>query len=199
MPIRDNGIGRRLARAASSLHPLVLLHPFRMLHYWGYSHVLPRRRMTTGRDVRIAPTASFRNGERIALGDQVQLGEGVALWAGRSEAWIRIGDRTTFGPGAFVTAADYGLAGGARLTDQEMVERDVTVGADCWIGAKAIITAGVVLGDGCVIGAGAVVTRDVPAGAVAVGVPARVVRLREGASRDAPSAPAAASIPPGAS
>jgi acetyltransferase-like isoleucine patch superfamily enzyme len=52
------------------------------------------------------------------------------------------------------------------------------IGADCWIGAKAVITAGVTLGDGCVIGAGAVVTRDVPANAIAAGVPAKVVRMR---------------------
>jgi acetyltransferase-like isoleucine patch superfamily enzyme len=60
-----------------------------------------------------------------------------------------------------------------------MLERDVTIGADCWIGTKAVITAGVSLGDGCVIGAGAVVTHDIPAGAIAAGVPARVIRMRD--------------------
>ena len=75
-----------------------------------------------------------------------------------------VGARTTFGPGAFVTAADYGLAPGVRLTDQAMTERDVVIGPDCWIGAKAVITAGLTLGEGCVVGAGAVVTRDVPPG-----------------------------------
>jgi len=177
--IRNNSLGLRLRRALMSfLHPQVLLHPFRLIHYYGYAHVLPRREMTLGRDVRIAPNASFRNGARISLGDQVQLGERCALWAGRLTGWIRVGARTTFGPECYVTAADYGLASGRRITDQEMIERDVTIGADCWIGTKAVITAGVTLGDGCVIGAGAVVTRDVPAGAIAAGVPARVVRMR---------------------
>lgn len=179
MAVRRQGLVQRVARVLRSfLHPQVLLHPFRMLHYYGYSHVLQRQKMTLGRDVRLAPNTSFRNGERIDLGDQVQLGEYTALWAGRSSAWVRVGARTTFGPGCFVTAADYGLAAGQRITDQEMIERDVTIGHDCWIGTKSVITAGVTLGAGCVIGAGSVVTRDIPAGAIAAGVPARVIRLR---------------------
>lgn len=163
---------------ASIFDPLVLLHPLRMLHYYAYSHVRPRRLMTLGRGVMIAPNASFRNGERIALGDDVQLGEHCALWAGKSASWIRVGAGTTFGPGVFVTAADYGLAANRRIMEQPMAERDVVIGANCWIGTKAVITAGVTLGDGCVIGAGSVVTRDVPSDAIAGGVPARVIRMR---------------------
>lgn len=176
---RKPGVAGRVMRAARSfLHPGVLLHPFRMLHYWGYSHVLPRAEMTLGHGCRIAPNASFRNGARISLGDGVQVGEYVSLWAGRSSGRITVGPRTTFGPGAFVTAADYGLAAGQDLTDQPMAERDIIIGAGCWIGAKAVITAGVSLGDGAVVGAGAVVTRDVPAGAIVGGVPARILRQR---------------------
>ena len=179
MAVKKRTVAGRVGRLIRSLlHPQVLLHPFRMLHYYGYSHVLERQKMVLGRDVRLAPNTSFRNGERIELGDQVQLGEYTALWAGRSTSWIRIGARTTFGPNCYVTAADYGLAAGARITDQEMIERDVIIGPDCWIGTKAVITAGVTLGEGCVIGAGSVVTRDIPAGAIAAGVPARVLRMR---------------------
>lgn len=162
----------------SFLHPKVLLHPLRMLHYWGYAHVLPRAEMRLAPGVRIAPTCSFRNGARIEIGDAAQIGEYTALWAGRQSAWIRIGARTTFGPNCFVTAADYGLEADQRITDQEMTERDVTIGTDCWIGTKSVITAGVTLGDGCVVGAGSVVTHDIPAGAIAGGVPAKVIRMR---------------------
>lgn len=179
MAIKRNGLGIRTWRLIGSLlNVQVLIHPFRMLHYYGYSHVKPRQLLTLGRDVRLAPNTSFRNAERISLGDQVQLGEYGALWAGRSTSWIKVGARTTFGPSCFVTAADYGLAAYTRITDQEVIERDVIIGEDCWIGTKTVITAGVTLGDGCVIGAGSVVTRDVPAGAIAAGVPARVIRMR---------------------
>ena len=52
----------------------------------------------------------------------------------------------------------------------------ITVADNVWLGAGAIVCPGVSVAEDSVIGAGAVVTRDVPAGVVAAGVPARVVR-----------------------
>lgn len=56
--------------------------------------------------------------------------------------------------------------------------KKTSIGHDVWIGAKAVIIDGVTIGDGAVIGAGAVVTRDIPPYAVAVGVPAKVIKYR---------------------
>ena len=52
------------------------------------------------------------------------------------------------------------------------------IGHDVWIGNSAIVLSGVEVGNGAVIGAGAVVTKNVPAYAIVVGSPARVVRYR---------------------
>lgn len=54
----------------------------------------------------------------------------------------------------------------------------ITIGHDTWIGHGAIIMPGITIGNGAVIGAGAIVTHDVPAYAIAVGNPARVIRQR---------------------
>ena len=51
----------------------------------------------------------------------------------------------------------------------------IVIGDRVWIGTRAIVLKGVTIGDGAVIAAGAVVTQDVPAGAVAGGVPARMI------------------------
>jgi maltose O-acetyltransferase len=52
----------------------------------------------------------------------------------------------------------------------------ITIGDNVWLGGGAIVLPGVTVGDDSVIGAGAVVTKDVPAGVVAYGNPARVIR-----------------------
>lgn len=88
---------------------------------------------------------------------------------------IHFGSDVWIGPGVKVISGDH---------DREHMDRHkpappVRIGSRVWIGANAIILPGVQIGDDCVIGAGAVVTRDVPAGAVAVGNPARVLRLEE--------------------
>ena len=86
---------------------------------------------------------------------------------------VAIGERTQIGPGVQILAADHPRDPAVRAAGLEF-GRPVRVGRNVWIGAGAIILPGVSIGDDALIGAGSVVTRDVPAGAIAFGNPARV-------------------------
>lgn len=53
-----------------------------------------------------------------------------------------------------------------------------TIGHDVWIGSKVIIKRGVKIGNGAIIGAGSIVTKDVPPYAIAIGIPAKIIKFR---------------------
>lgn len=69
---------------------------------------------------------------------------------------------------------------GVTLTKKNKIEESklITIGNDVFIGANVTVLDGVSIGDGAVIGAGAVVNKDIPPYAIAVGVPAKVVKYR---------------------
>lgn len=181
------GIQRILGFALSILDPRCYVHAFRMIHYFGYTHVRERRRIAIGKGTRIAPNVSLRNGERITMGRDCHVGERCYLWAGDSGGRILLGDFVSLAPEVFITASNYQFVAGRPFRNQPKRERDVTIGNDVWLGARVVVTAGVTIGDGCIVGAGAVVTRDLPAGSIAAGVPAKVIGAREPSSNETSS------------
>jgi acetyltransferase-like isoleucine patch superfamily enzyme len=172
-------VKKMLGVARSLAHPLTWFQIVRLLHYYGYAHVLPRRHVTLAPGATLAPNVSLRNGERISVGAGTHVGERAYLWAGDDTSRITIGANCRLGPEVFVTASDYGRLPGQNIAEQERDEADVTIGDDVWLGVRVFVGKGVTIGDGCVVAANSVVTRDLPAGAIAAGVPARVVRRRE--------------------
>jgi maltose O-acetyltransferase len=88
---------------------------------------------------------------------------------------ITIGDDVQIGPNVQLLTPTHPIDPDLRRANWEAAE-PITIEDNVWLGGGAIVLAGVTIGTDSVIGAGSVVTRDIPAGVVAVGQPARVVR-----------------------
>lgn len=92
---------------------------------------------------------------------------------------IYIGNWVQMAPGCAFYPYDHSLTPGRRMLDQPLTSRGpIVIGDDVWLGYNVVVLSGVTIGDGAVIGAGAVVNANVPPGAIAVGNPARVVKMR---------------------
>jgi maltose O-acetyltransferase len=96
-------------------------------------------------------------------------------------ATIRIGAACQLAPRVQLLTATHPVDPEPRRLGWESAE-PIVIGDNVWLGGGAVVCPGVTIGEDTVVGAGAVVTRDLPAGVVAAGVPARV--LREIGERD---------------
>ena len=118
-------------------------------------------------DVRIGDY-TYINGAKVfyaKIGKYCSLGYGIILGGGEHN----ISSITTYPLRARVL--------GELTMDEFPEQRHCIIGNGVWIGNNVIVKQGVTIGNGAVIGSGAVVTRDIPPYAVAVGVPARVIRF----------------------
>jgi acetyltransferase-like isoleucine patch superfamily enzyme len=167
-----HGVGRTF------LDVRTYLHAFRLAHFSSYAHVRQVRALHREADVSFAPNVSFRNAERIWIGEGSHIGEHSILWAGNETATIVLGKKCLLAPHVTITASNYGIDRGSPVMDQPKREADIRIGDDVWLGANTVVLAGVTIGSGAIVAAGAVVTRDVPADAIVAGVPARVIGTR---------------------
>jgi len=114
----------------------------------------------------------------IMIGDNFYIGPNGHIGAIHS---IIIGDNVLIGSKVYISDHSHGSV--------STIERDippaarslcskgaVVIGDNVWIGDNVVIMPGVTVGRGAIVGANAVVTRDIPDYAVAVGIPARVIK-----------------------
>jgi len=111
-------------------------------------------------------------GINIELGDQVFLNAGCTIL---DTAKVTINDHCALGPNVQIYCAEHHQDPVKRCVDGLETARPVFIGKQVWIGGGAIILAGVTIGEGAVIGAGSVVTKNVDAGQVVAGNPARPI------------------------
>jgi maltose O-acetyltransferase len=125
-----------------------------------------------GADTTVRAPIYVDYGEYLTIGARTFVNFGlVAL----DVAPIAIGDDCQLGPNVQLLTAYHPTEPEPRRAKLETAA-PITIGDNVWLGGGAIVLPGVTIGDDSVIGAGAVVTKDVPAGVLAVGNPARVVR-----------------------
>lgn len=106
----------------------------------------------------------------VVVGDRVTVKSGVQLWDG-----ITLEDDVFVGPNVTFTNDPFPRS---RARPEAFARTIVRCGAS--IGGGAVILPGITVGERAMVGAGAVVTRDVPAGAIVVGNPARIIGSGEG-------------------
>jgi acetyltransferase-like isoleucine patch superfamily enzyme len=158
--------------------------------------------LTMGNNVFIGDNVivyQHQGGGSVELGDRVILFDGIIVetFVGGS---LRLGADTAVQPRCHFTAAvapirigngvqiaaqcafysyDHGIAPDKLIRNQPLQSKGpIIIEDDAWLGFGVIVLSGVHIGKGAVIGAGSVVTHDVPAGAVAAGSPARVLKMR---------------------
>lgn len=110
------------------------------------------------------------------FGKNITIGKNVFINAGckfQDQGGIVIDDGALIGHGVVIATLNHDMDPEKR---QQLHPAPVHIGKGVWIGANATITPGVTIGDDAIVAAGAVVTKDVEAGTVVAGVPAKVVK-----------------------
>ncbi|MEM7726992.1 MAG: acyltransferase [Cyanobacteria bacterium P01_A01_bin.45] len=128
----------------------------------------------------------------LYLGNQVCLDRGVDINAAGENCLIEIGDHSYLGPYVCIAgpgnikigkqcliASQSGIYANNHR-DYGLSREGVVIEDNCWLGTGVKLLDGVTIGEGSVIGAGAVVSKDIPAFSVAVGVPAKVIKISKG-------------------
>lgn len=172
----------------------------RPMHYWILQLRFPR--VSFGSDTRVGrwvvlrPREGSRRGIiRVGRGCEIQDGARLETWGGSIElqentfvgpyvviyghGGVRIGKGCLISMHCRILSSNHTIPPiGVNIRSMSDVAMPTVIEDDVWLGAGATVLAGVRLHQGAIIGAGAVVTHDIPANAIAVGVPARVIRYR---------------------
>ncbi|MEA2300121.1 MAG: hypothetical protein QOE44_656 [Solirubrobacteraceae bacterium] len=141
------------------------------------------RRIRLGRGVSVGPgswlVAHADRGAELAIGDRTAISGHCVLAAAHR---VTVGAGVLMARGVLIVDHNHGRApAGVAIRDSGLSEiAPVSIGDGCWLGQNVVVLPGVTIGRGAVVAANSVVREDVPAGAVAAGVPARVVGRRDG-------------------
>ncbi len=135
----------------------------------GHSDIRIANGVQLDRGVTLLISGKSRDVEKIVIGRAAYLNRSTMIDASER---IEIGTNAMIGPFCYITDHDH-VIGSA----DDLVSEPTRIGERCWIGAHVTILKGVSIGDDTVIGAGSVVTKSLPPRVIAVGNPARILRV----------------------
>ncbi len=165
-------------RITNRIHTVLLEFEVGILHIVGYIPSHHARRffyrlagMKIGWRSAIHMGIRFYNPANITIGKDSIIGEGTVL-DGRAK--ISIGSHVDIATEVMIYNSEHDI----NSEDFKAKSEPVVIGDYVFIGPRAIILPGITIGEGAVIGAGAVVTKDVEAGNIVGGVPAKPIKKR---------------------
>lgn len=167
---KENNILKECSMGEESViqSPYVISHP-ELLKIGSNTTILPYAR------IQVYPELTGSTEYKLSIGKNSFFGYRLSILVGAN---ITIGDNVVVASDVSIVSENHGINPeiGIPYMDQKLQIAPISIGNNCWIGDKVIITAGVTIGDNCVIGAGSIVTKNVPSMSIAVGNPARVIK-----------------------
>jgi putative colanic acid biosynthesis acetyltransferase WcaF len=125
-----------------------------------------------GRSVHVYPSATIYFPWHLEAGDETAIGEQAFIYnLGR----VTLGSRVTISHRAHLCAGTHDHT----KPDFPLLRPPIVIGSDAWICADAFVGPGVTVGERAIVGARAVAMKDVEAGSIVVGNPARESKKRE--------------------
>ena len=126
----------------------------------------------------VQPNVVIFTPEKLTIGERVTINENSYL---ECKGGVVIGNDVMVGHDVSILSNTHNFNEiGVPMNLQGETSKSVIIGNNVWIGAKATILLGITIGDNAIIGANSLVNKDVPEGAIVGGVPAKVIRMREG-------------------
>lgn len=125
----------------------------------------------------ISQKTKIKNREKLKLGKEIFIGDNCDFFL---EGTIEIGSYTRIAKEVMILTANHNYKSEKLLPFDEIdYIQNVSIGKNCWIGARSIIYAGVKIEDGAIVAAGSVVTKSVPKCAIVGGNPAKIIGYRD--------------------
>lgn len=146
-----------------------------------------KHNLVYGRGLTVGYGCRFETGDggTITFGEDCRLNDRVHIVAHKS---VTIGNNVLMASNIFITDTSHGSYNDDPSSpdippkDRQLSTEPTRIGNNVWIGEGACIMPGVTLGDGCIVGANAVVTKSFPANTIIAGVPAKALKVWNGAT-----------------